>query len=152
MTRIFLISLSLFFLSAKIFAEECKREQAKESVEKMCKEIEEKGEAAKAIVNSFRYCENNYVWVQDKDVKMVVHPIKPRLNGQDLKTNKDDKGKLLFIEFDKMAKEKKEGGWVDYYWTKPGDPAPTPKESFVKICGGKLNWIAGSGVWTAAKK
>lgn len=45
------------------------------------------------------------------------------------------------------AKAKAEGGWVDYYWTKPGEEAPTPKVSFVKMCPGDKKWIAGSGVW-----
>ena len=125
----------------------CTKKQAKESVEKMCAVIEKKGDNAKADIKKFRYCDTNYVWVQDSDVKMVVHPIKGRLNGRSLKKNKDKKGKLLFIEFDKVAKANKDGGWVDYYWTKPGEESPTPKISFVKMCKGDKKWIVGSGIW-----
>ena len=78
---------------------------------------------------------------------MVLHPIKRRLNGKDLSANKDENGKVLFVEFDKMAKAKAEGGWVDYVWAKPGAEKATPKTSFVKKCAGGLNWIAGSGIW-----
>ena len=125
----------------------CSKEEAKKSVEKMCALIAKKGDAAIAEIKKYRYCDNNYVWIQDSDVKMVVHPIKRRLNGKSLKKVKDKKGLHLFVEFDKMAKSNPNGGWVDYYWTKPGDEAPTPKTSFVKVCGGDKKWIAGSGIW-----
>ncbi len=142
------ISLFITFalLSSATFAE-CSKEQAKASVEKICSIIAAKGDGAKDEIKKFRYCGTNYVWVQDSDVKMVVHPIKGRLNGKDLKRNKDKKGKHLFVEFDKKAKAVKAGGWVEYYWVKPGEEQSTPKVSFVKLCGGDKKWIAGSGVW-----
>lgn len=135
----------IFFSSLSTYA--CSQDDAKKAVETVCKEIEANADKAKDFIQSFRFCDSNYVWVQDSDVKMVVHPIKGRLNGQSLKENKDEKGKLLFIEFDKEAKSKKDGGWVDYMWTKPGDESPTPKISYVKLCGGDKKWIAGAGVW-----
>lgn len=146
MNKIFLVSVFLFLGSMQAYAA-CSQDDAKKAVELICKEIEAKGEGAKELIQSHRFCDTNYVWVQDSDVKMVVHPIKGRLNGQSLKENKDEKGKLLFVEFDKSAKANAAGGWVDYMWTKPGDEAPTPKVSFVKLCGGDKKWIAGAGVW-----
>jgi methyl-accepting chemotaxis protein len=137
---------ALSLMSSASFAN-CTKDQAKASVEKICDIISKKGDGAKDEIKKFRYCGTNYVWVQDSDVKMVVHPIKGRLNGRDLKRNKDKKGKHLFVEFDKMAKTNAAGGWVEYYWTKPGEEAPTPKVSFVKLCGGDKKWIAGSGIW-----
>lgn len=125
----------------------CSKEQAKEAVEKACSLIEKKGKASLRDIQKLRYCGSNYVWIQDSDVKMVLHPIKRRLNGKSLKANKDEKGKHLFVEFDKVAKSNATGGWVDYVWPKPGDEKATPKVSFVKKCGGSLGWIAGSGVW-----
>jgi signal transduction histidine kinase len=145
-----LLCTSLVVILAASFAqaeEKCSKDQAKEAVLKMCKVIEEKGDGAKEDLQKFRFCGDNYVWVQDSDVKMVIHPIKPKLNDTDLKPNKDEEGKHLFVEFDKMAKAKKEGGWVDYVWPKPKAEKATPKTSFVKLCGGDKKWIAGSGVW-----
>lgn len=140
------VLLSLFALSAQA-DEACTKEQAKEAVEKVCKEIESKGDSALEMIQGFRFCGSNYVWVQDSDLNMVIHPIKPKLNKTSLKENKDENGKALFVEFDKMAKAKKDGGWVDYVWPKPGAEKATDKISFVKKCGGGKNWIAGSGVW-----
>ena len=46
-----------------------------------------------------------------------------------------------------MANAKKEGGWVEYVWPKPGAEKATDKISFVKKCGGPKGWIIGSGIW-----
>lgn len=146
MKNVILIIASLLAINAS--AEDvCSKEKAKEAVEKMCGLIEAKGEAAKDEIQGFRFCDSNYVWIQDVNLKMVLHPIKPKLNNTDLKENKDENGKFLFVEFDKAAKAKKDGGWVDYVWPKPGAEKATPKISFVKKCGGSTGWIAGSGVW-----
>ncbi|OFZ67549.1 MAG: chemotaxis protein, partial [Bdellovibrionales bacterium RIFOXYB2_FULL_36_6] len=99
------------------------------------------------IKKTLRFCDGNYVWVQDSELKMVVHPTKPRLDGQPVKDNKDPDGLLLFVEFDKKAKVAAKGGWVNHKWTKPRAEKPTAKTSFVKKCGGKLGWIAGAGIW-----
>jgi methyl-accepting chemotaxis protein len=144
----FFLLLSLSICLIQSANANCTKKQAKESVEKICKLIEAKGDAAIPEINKFRYCDSNYVWVQDSNIKMIVHPIKGRLNGRSLVKSKDKKGLLLFVEFDKVAKANKNGGWVNYFWTKPGDEAPTPKTSFLKLCGGSKGWIAGSGIWT----
>lgn len=126
----------------------CTKEDAKKAVLEACTEIEKDSKEAKDIIRKKRHCGTNYVWLQDSDTKMVLHPIKPRLNGKDLTKNKDEDGKLLFVEFDKMAKGKAEGGWVDYLWAKPGAEKATAKTSFVKLCDPKgVKWIAGSGIW-----
>lgn len=134
-------------LTINSYAADCKKADAQTSVEKICKMVEAKGKEALKDVKKFRYCGSNYVWIQDQDVKMVLHPIKRRLNGKSLLKHADENGVKLFVEFDKMAKSKAEGGWVDYMWAKPGAEKATPKTSFVKKCGGGQNWIAGSGVW-----
>ncbi len=142
-----LLTVGITLLATNTHAGDCSKEQAKASVEKICGMIEAKGKGALKDIAKFRYCGSNYVWVQDKDVKMVIHPIKPRLNGKDLKASKDEKGKHLFVEFDKLAKSTPAGGWVDYHWAKAGAEKATPKVSFVKTCSAKLGWIAGSGIW-----
>jgi methyl-accepting chemotaxis protein len=148
MKKIALFSVSVFTLClSNAFAGDCSKAQAKESVEKMCNLIKTKGEGAKGDIAKYRYCGSNYVWVQDAQVKMVLHPIKRRLNGKDLKGSKDENGKALFVEFDKTANANPAGGWVDYVWAKPGAEKATPKVSFVKKCEGGLNWIVGSGIW-----
>ena len=139
---------SSFFVVGSLQAQACTKNQAQAIVEQACglANSEANEAAAKTAIQNLRYCGSNYVWLQDEAVKMVMHPIKPRLNGKDLKGNKDEKGKKLFVEFDKMANASADGGWVEYYWAKPGAEKATPKVSFVKKCG-KYGWIAGSGIW-----
>jgi len=39
-------------------------------------------------------------------------------------------------------------GWVDYYWYKPGDNAPAPKQTYVrKVQFGSQTYIVGSGLY-----
>lgn len=146
----------VFMFSSSVFAADCKKEEAKKSVEWACKQISKDGKKALDAIKKYKYCGQNYVWIQDSpEVRMVLHPIKRKLNHKahggrnkkDLKGYKDKKGKAIFIEFDKVANASKAGGWVDYVWPKPGDEDATPKVSYVKKCGGDLNWVAGSGVW-----
>lgn len=149
MKKHFYVTAAILFTLSSLStnAAECKKEEAQAAVEKACKLIEAKNEGALDEIKAYKFCGDNYVWIQDSDVKMVLHPIKPRLNGKSLMENKDPAGKLLFVEFDKMAKANAAGGWVDYQWPKPGAEEATDKVSFVKMCAGPKKWIAGSGVW-----
>ncbi len=145
---------SMLLVNTAIAAEVCTKKAAEAKVEEVCKAISEKGEAVKEGWPAgllFSNCGDNYVWVQDTsaEIKMVMHPIKQRLNGQEIGKQLDENKFMLFTEFDKAAKANAKGAWVDYVWAKPGQEKATPKTSFVKICKMKsgTSWIAGSGVW-----
>ncbi len=96
-------------------------------------------------ISKLRYEKKEYLWINDLHPTMIMHPIKPELNGKDLTENKDPHGKHLFVEFAKVAKEKGEG-FVDYMWPKPGEQEPMPKLSFVKLYA-PWGWILGSGIY-----
>lgn len=89
-------------------------------------------EKAKACVSALRYGKSGYFWINDLNYKMVMHPIKPELNGKDLSNLKDPTGKYFFREFVKLCK-KRGGGFVNYMWPKPGSDVPVPKLSYVKL-------------------
>lgn len=76
---------------------------------------------------------------------LAAHPIKPALAGKDLSKVKDPKGKLLFVEFIKVAK-KPGSGWVDYYWPKPGKDKPVLKRTYIKRVPGE-NLYIGAGYY-----
>jgi methyl-accepting chemotaxis protein len=97
----------------------------------------------KSIVNSTRYGESGYFWINDTNAVIVVHPIKPELNGKDLVNYQDKNGKKIFKEFATVAKNNGEG-FVDYVWPKPGFEAPQLKVSFVKLFK-PYNWVIGTG-------
>ncbi|NKL28902.1 HAMP domain-containing protein [Rhizobium leguminosarum bv. viciae] len=101
--------------------------------------------AAKDVIGAMRYGADGYFWINDMHPTMVMHPIKPALNGTDISQMKDPTGKFLFVEF--VNKVKKDGkGFVDYLWPKPGADEPVLKYSYV--AGFELwGWIVGTGVY-----
>lgn len=107
----------------------------------------EKAQAdAKETISKLRF--NNgkiYFWINDTQPKMIMHPIKPQLDGKDLSNTADPDGKRLFVEMVK-ATSKTGSGYVNYQWPKPGKDKPQPKLSFVKKHP-QWNWIVGSGVY-----
>jgi len=96
-------------------------------------------------VKALRYDGSNYFWIQDQTPSMVMHPIKPALDGQDLRTFKDGNGKAFFIELAQKVKSKGEG-FVDYVWPLPGEETPTDKISYVKEFK-PWGWTVGSGIY-----
>jgi len=104
-------------------------------------------EDAKKEISALRYGSqgNDYFWINDMHPRMVMHPIKPALNGKDLSDYKDPDGKYLFNEFVKVCREKGEG-FVDYMWPKPGFDKPVPKLSYVKLFK-PWNWVVGTGIY-----
>ena len=101
--------------------------------------------AALETVKSLRYGENDYFWINDLHPKMVMHPLKPELDGKDLRDFKDPTGKQLFVEF--VEAVKKDGaGSVPYLWPKPGAQQPVPKISYVKEFK-PWSWIVGTGIY-----
>ncbi|MBF0467181.1 MAG: methyl-accepting chemotaxis protein [Nitrospirae bacterium] len=100
---------------------------------------------AKARVRNIRYMEKEYFWINDMQPKMIMHPIKPELEGKDLSDYQDAKGKRHFVEFVNVAKKDGEG-YVDYMWTKPGLSKPLPKISYVRLFK-PWGWIIGTGVY-----
>ncbi|TAV99368.1 HAMP domain-containing protein [Rhizobium ruizarguesonis] len=101
--------------------------------------------AAKDVIGAMRYGADGYFWINDMHPTMVMHPIKPALNGTDISQMKDPTGKFLFVEF--VNKVKKDGkGFVDYLWPKPGADEPVLKYSYVAGFE-PWGWIVGTGVY-----
>lgn len=101
--------------------------------------------AAMSSVKSLRYGDGDYLWINDMRPYMVMHPIKPGLDGTDLSSNKDPNGKFLFNEFVQVVKAQG-AGYAFYMWAKPGNEQPVQKVSYVKGFG-PWGWVIGSGVY-----
>jgi len=107
--------------------------------------VDEAKKMAIDAVRGMRYDKTEYFWINDFNSVIVMHPIKPELDGKDLSQFKDKNGKVIFVEFSKVAREQG-SGFVDYVWPKPGLEEAVPKISYVK---GHENWgwVIGSGVY-----
>ncbi|MCG8428103.1 MAG: cache domain-containing protein, partial [Chromatiales bacterium] len=71
---------------------------------------------AMASVQSLRYENAGYFWINDTVPTMVMHPHKPELIGKNLADAKDADGQRLFIKFVETAKSNPDGGVVEYSW------------------------------------
>ncbi len=100
---------------------------------------------AMAALRNLRYSGNEYFWINDMQPKMLMHPIKPELEGQELTDTKDTNGTQLFVSFVKVVTASG-AGFVDYMWPKPGSDKPVLKVSYVKGFA-PWGWIVGSGVY-----
>ena len=107
--------------------------------------VEDAQKAAKEAIRPLRYDKSEYFWINDLTNLMVMHPIKPELDGKKLDQLKDKNGKHLFTEFNNVVKAKG-AGFVDYVWPKPGSDAPVPKLSYVKGFE-PWGWVIGSGIY-----
>ena len=106
---------------------------------------EEARKHAMSDLKGMRYSGSEYFWINDMHPKMVMHPIKPELDGKDLSDNKDPTGKHLFVEFVNTVKTQG-AGFVYYMWPKPGSEQPVQKVSYVKGFA-PWGWVIGSGVY-----
>ncbi|PLX84507.1 MAG: chemotaxis protein [Desulfuromonas sp.] len=112
--------------------------------------LEEIQRQAKQAVKELRYGESGYFWINDLEPRMVMHPIKPELDGKDLSGSADPNGKKLFVAFADTCKKSGEG-FVDYFWPKPGNAEPVAKASYVKLLP-EWGWIIGSGLYVGDLK
>jgi len=101
--------------------------------------------AAMEAIRTMRYEGSNYFWINDEHPTMIMHPMKPGLDGTDLSSLKDPSGKAVFVEFVKAA-QAPDGGYVYYLWPKPGKDQPVAKLSFVKRFA-PWGWVIGTGVY-----
>ncbi|BDV43639.1 methyl-accepting chemotaxis protein [Geotalea uraniireducens] len=96
-------------------------------------------------IRALRYEGNEYFFITTPEPVMIMHPIKPELDGKKVDDIKDPNGKQIFVEFAKVAKDK-EKGLVDYLWPKPGSTVPVEKISYVSY-NRDWNWVVGSGIY-----
>lgn len=101
--------------------------------------------AARQRLGTLRYNKDDYFWINDMTPRMVMHPIKPEMDGKDLRDYKDPFGKRIFVEFAETVR-KSGNGFVGYSWPKPGAEAPQPKLSNV-VGFEPWQWVIGTGVY-----
>ncbi len=102
-------------------------------------------QAASKAIERLRYDKDEYFWINDMNAVVVMHPIKPSLNGKNLSGLADANGKKIFTEFVGVVKQAGEG-YVSYLWPKPGHEEPQAKISYVKGFA-PWGWIVGNGIY-----
>jgi len=123
-------------------------------VDEASRAVAEKGEAAFAEFRrkgSKWLHDDTYVFVIDREGKVILNPTRPELEGKNQLNLKDAVGKPFIKWFIKEVTDYpgKTQGWSHYVWFKPGQEIPSWKTSFVryvKAPSGK-EYIVGSGLY-----
>lgn len=99
---------------------------------------------AMTTLQSAIYGKTGYFWINDVEGIILMHPHNPELVGKSVLNMRDIDGKYLFKDF--IATAKAGGGWVDYYWSKPGEEKTYRKLSHVTLFK-PWNWVLGTGIY-----
>lgn len=88
----------------------------------------------------------DYFWINDMRPYMIMHPYRPDLEGRDVSTFTDPRGKHLFMSFVDTVNAS-DSGYVPYMWQWKDNPSLiVPKLSFVRGFT-PWNWIIGTGIY-----
>ncbi|UPW18602.1 methyl-accepting chemotaxis protein [Agarivorans sp. TSD2052] len=92
-----------------------------------------------------RYQGNEYFWVNDLDLKLLMHPIRPNSIGRDMSQVRDANGLAHWQAMRDTVRKSGEGA-VQYHFLHPQTQVMHAKLSYVKKVD-DWNWIIGTGVY-----
>lgn len=88
----------------------------------------------------------DYYWINDMQPRLIMHPYRSDLEGENIADFTDPSGKHLFVDVVKTVKNSGVG-YVDYQWQWKDDPNRiVPKISYVKGFE-PWGWIIGTGIY-----
>ncbi|MBM3701235.1 MAG: PHP domain-containing protein, partial [Actinobacteria bacterium] len=97
--------------------------------------LEQAQELAKNHIRALRYGSENkdYFWLQDLSPRILMHPYRPDLEGEDVSDFVDNEGTRIFVLFSEVVQETGEG-YVSYVWQWKDDfERLEPKESYISL-------------------
>ena len=100
---------------------------------------------AKEAVRQLRYSDDQYFFIIDADYHIVLHPVKPSLEGLDQSGMRDSHGKTLFIDMVNTAKANGKG-FSHYWWPRPGQQQAIEKMSAVLFIP-EWQWTLATGIY-----
>jgi methyl-accepting chemotaxis protein len=108
-------------------------------------EAQAKQEAARAL-EKLRYSGDGYVWINDMQPRLVMHPMRKDLMDKDLAAFTDARGSHVYSDIVRIAQA---GGGFDSFWfSKPGAPLTEffPKIAYVKAYA-PWGWVICTGIY-----
>ena len=79
--------------------------------------------AANTALRALRYDGDNYVFVEDLQPKMVMHPFRPDLEGKSVADVRDPTGLPVFAALADIVRAQG-SGTLSYLWPRPGSADP----------------------------
>jgi len=108
---------------------------------------EQAQQQALQAIQALRYDDTNYFWILNQQLQVVMHPLKPNLNGKSANNFKDGAGKFHWREMVSISKTPEQKGFLDYQWKSPQGQLKD-KISYVQLVP-EWKWIVGSGILVA---
>jgi PAS domain S-box-containing protein len=109
---------------------------------------EEAQALARSRIESMRYGREgkDYFWLQDMHPRIIMHPYRKDLNGEDVSNFRDPRGVRIFVEFAALVRSRHEG-YIEYVWQWKDDPQRlVPKESYIRGFE-PWGWVIGTGIY-----
>lgn len=100
-----------------------------------------------SIVRAIRYRGSEYFFIHDLEGVMIMHAVRPDLDGQNLWGLEDPHGTLLFQELIAAASSPQGAGFVEYFWPRAGSDEPIHKISYTAAFE-PWGWAIGTGLYT----
>ncbi len=105
---------------------------------------EEAQRRAMQAIGAMRYGNGDYLWINSA-TQIVMHPIKPELDGRPNESVKDPAGVSPF-SLGAAAVRQGGSGTIHYMWPKVGHNTPVNKLSYVRAFA-PWGWVIGTGVY-----
>jgi len=99
----------------------------------------------KELLRNARDDSGNGIWIIDMQPKMILHPVNPELEGQDLTNFTDADGKKVFMDILTFCQQQGEG-MVSYRWREDEGEKPELKIAYVRLMP-NMSWIIGCDDW-----
>lgn len=97
------------------------------------------------VLRHMRYEGDNYVWINNMDAIMLMHPANPATENTSVAELEDADGVKVFPLLIDLVNQQG-SGYIEYMWTYEDGKPPESKLSYVQ--GFKpWNWVLGTGVW-----
>lgn len=107
--------------------------------------LEQAQTEAKQVIKAMRYADDEYLFILDTQHTMLMHPIKPSLNGTNSSSLKDPNGVYFIREMVSTATRFGEGS-VQYMWPKTPNSPPIDKISYAKQFS-PWGWVIATGIY-----
>jgi len=101
---------------------------------------------AVAVVASLRYGADGYITICDSQAVIVINPLKPQITGKSMAAMTDAKGSHFYADIIAAA-ARPHGGFVGYYWPKPGASVPIEKLTYARRFA-PWDWTLFTGAYT----
>lgn len=96
---------------------------------------------------NIRFGENGYYFAYDTAGINIAHPMQPEFQGKSRIGTRDNRGHLYIRELLDTARNG--GGFVTYWFSKPGENTPSPKLAYAEMIPGTNYWVA-TGIYVDA--